>query len=189
MAASAGSWSAPSLLYWEKPDGTMVAVDEHGTPLDSPPHLKEVPAESLGYDSSVGPLVIDQWGRVVVPYHPPGSYGVASDGMPMATNDRPSTWPPTAWPPGAKGLPSSCPTTGSDYSYESADYRYWIDPSTGEPVLVQRDGLHAVTPPGVQEIDGKVVDQWGNEITSYWPEQNLGISADGSPLSGSTIER
>jgi hypothetical protein len=197
MAASAGSWSAPSLLYWEKPDGSIAAVDLNGAPLRSPPDLKVVSAESLGYDPSVGQLVIDQWGRVIVPYHPPGGYGLAADGSDAdeELNPTDTAWPPTNWPPGATGLPSSCPAI-TNYDYDPDDYSYWIDPSTGKPVLVLGDGGRATTPPGlqwiagkplegppsVQDLDGKVIDQWGNEIKPLWSEPTLKIGPDGAPV-------
>ena len=186
-----GSWSPPSLYYLEKPDGTLEAISLYGQPLANPPHLKEVSAESLGLNSEVGTLVVDQWGRIIVPLYPPGSFGLAADGSPAGEDlnpygEYPATWPPTEWPPGAEGLPASCPPIYNT-EYSPGSCRYWIDPATSQPVLVAGDGLGVASAPMIQEIGGKVLDQWGNEIQPLWPPANLGIAEDGTPLAGSTM--
>jgi hypothetical protein len=175
----------------EKPDGTLVAVTDGGGLLPSPPDLNTVPAESLGYSSDVGTLVIDQWGRVIVPFYPPGSFGVATDGSsksealnPYSLN--PPAWPPTEWPSGSGSLPSSLPQVYNDH-YRPDAVKYWIDPDSGQVALVEGDNSIATSGPMVQQIGGKVVDQWGNEIQPLWPPADLGIDETGSPTGVPTM--
>ena len=189
--SGAGSWNPPSLFYMEKPDGTLVAVSDSGGPLLSPPDLMAVPAVSLGYSSDVGTVVIDQWGRVIVPFYPPGSFGKAHDGssIPEALNpysSSPATWPPTEWPPGSGSLPSSLPQVYND-PYNPNAVKYWIDPDTGQVALVEGDNSIATSGPMIQQIGGKVVDQWGNEIQPLWPPGDLGIDETGSPTGATTM--
>ncbi len=96
----------PKMYYWTDPaTGQVVAVGEDGTPLTSPPQLTKLSPEqrqALGFPPGETEIVVDQWGNVVIPLHPPGGFGYDEE-TGQWQEESPGEWPPDTWPPETEG--------------------------------------------------------------------------------------
>jgi hypothetical protein len=96
----------PEMYYWIDPaTGELVAVDESGQALTTPPGLIKLSPEqrdAMGFPPGEVEIVVDQWGNVVIPLHPPGSFGFDEETGQWHAEE-PGEWPPDEWPPGIGG--------------------------------------------------------------------------------------
>lgn len=73
------AWTPPKFTYFKTPDGTLLAIDDNGDPLDCQPTLTTRIVEG----SLVKEEIVDPWGNIVDEYQiPPYTVHVTEDENP-----------------------------------------------------------------------------------------------------------